>query len=132
MHRGYLVAGTVFGFLAVALGAFAAHALKQLLSIKAMDTFETGVRYQFYHALALLFTGMIFKTFPTAAVKWAGRLFITGIILFSFSLYFLSILQSLVVPGYKWFGIITPFGGVFFLTGWALLFYTFLKHQKSL
>ncbi|RYZ18174.1 MAG: DUF423 domain-containing protein [Chitinophagaceae bacterium] len=132
MHRGFLLAGTVFSFLAVAFGAFAAHALERLLSIKAMNTFETGVRYQFYHSLALLFTGLLFKYFPVSTVKWAGRFFITGIILFSFSLYFLSILQSLVVPGYKWFGIITPFGGIAFLCGWSLLFYTFIKWQKTL
>jgi uncharacterized membrane protein YgdD (TMEM256/DUF423 family) len=132
MHRGYLIAGTIFSFLAVAFGAFAAHALKELLSIKAMDTFETGVRYQFYHALALLFTGLMYREFPLSSVKWAGRFFIIGIFLFSFSLYFLSILQSLVVPGYKWFGIITPFGGIAFLCGWVLLFYAFIKGQKSL
>lgn len=132
MHKGFLIAGTLFSFLSVVLGAFAAHALGEVLSLKLMATFETGVRYQFYHALALLFTAMIFKQLPVQAVKWAGRFFIAGIFLFSFSLYFLSVMKTLVVPGYKWFAIITPFGGVSFLCGWLLLFYAFIKHQKSL
>ena len=128
MHKGFLIAGSLFAFLSVALGAFAAHALKKILPADSLATFETGVRYQFYHTLALLLTGILYKEFRAAEVKWAGRMFITGIFLFSFSLYILALVQ----PAIRGIGIITPFGGVAFLTGWAFLFYSIIRSQKTL
>lgn len=132
MHKGFLKTAAIFGFLSVGLGAFGAHALKEIISRDALVTFETGVRYQFYHALALLCTGMLFKEFRMHSMEWAGRMFIAGILLFSFSLYILALLQTDLHPQYKWIGMITPFGGLAFLAGWGLLFYSFIKSQKTL
>lgn len=119
MHKGFLKTAFILGALSVALGAFAAHGLKNIISNNAIATFETGVRYQFYHVFALLATAIIYKDFP--AVKTAGWLFIGGIILFSGSLYLLSIIQGMVQPGYRWVGLITPFGGLLFIAGWLWL-----------
>lgn len=121
MHKGFLKAGAMFAMLAVALGAFGAHTLKGKVSDYALDIFTTGVTYQFYHAIALLITGILFYQFPSNKMRWAGRLFIIGIILFSFSLYTLAGIKGSVTPGYNWVGAITPFGGVSFIAGWLLL-----------
>ena len=116
MNKKFLTAGTLFAAVAVICGAFGAHFLKSKLSAESLQTFETAVRYQFYHAFALLITGILYKEFSNKLLKWAGNLFIAGIILFSGSLYILSAVQSL-----KWIGAITPFGGLCFITGWILL-----------
>ena len=127
MHKGFLKTAAVIGLLSVVLGAFAAHALKDMVSDRSLATFETAVRYQFYHAFALLAAGILYKDFPSKTMLWAGRFFIAGIILFSCSLYLLAILQAAVQPGYKWIGALTPFGGVCFITGWFLMFLSFFK-----
>ena len=111
MHKGFLKTATLLGALSVALGAFAAHSLKQHVSDYAVSIFETGVRYQFYHAFALLASGILYKEFPNKFIKWAGKLFIAGIILFCGSLYVLTFIKAAVLPGYDWVGAITPFGG---------------------
>ena len=90
--------------------------LKEKLSPESLQIFETGVRYQFYHAFALLAVGILYKDFPGKLLQWAGTLFICGIILFSGSLYVLCGVQSM-----KWIGAITPFGGLCFIAGWILL-----------
>lgn len=131
MHKGFLKIGAVAGMLSVILGAFAAHALKGMVGDHAIATFETGVRYQFYHALALLLTGMLIKEFNTARTLVAGWLFLAGIILFSGSLYFLTYIQASVQPGMRWVGAITPFGGLCFIGGWLLLFWAFWSKKKS-
>jgi len=102
--------------LAVICGAFGAHALKTKLSSESLQTFETAVRYQFYHAFGLLAAGILYASFPGKLLQWSGNLFITGIILFSGSLYVLCGLPSM-----KWIGVITPIGGLCFITGWILL-----------
>lgn len=127
MHKGFLKIAAFIGMLSVALGAFASHALKGMVSDHAVATFETGVRYQFYHVFALLAVGIIYKEFPSGKLIWAGRLFITGILLFSGSLYTLAIVQASVKPGYNWIGAITPFGGICFIAGWVLFFFTLLR-----
>lgn len=127
MHKGFLKTAAILGFLSVALGAFAAHKLKQLVSSYAVATFETGVRYQFYHALALALIAILYKEFPGQLLVWSGRLFIAGIILFSGSLYGLTMVQAAVSPDYKWLGAITPFGGLCFLAGWFLFFIRLMK-----
>jgi uncharacterized membrane protein YgdD (TMEM256/DUF423 family) len=83
MHKPFLSVAAIAGAIAVALGAFGAHGLKKIVSAETVSTFETGVRYQFYHAIALLFVAIIFEKFPTKWIKWAGACFIIGIILFS-------------------------------------------------
>lgn len=116
MNKNFLTAGALFAAVAVICGAFGAHFLKTKLSAEGLQTFETAVRYQFYHVFALLVTGILYKEFSNKLLKWAGNLFIAGIILFSGSLYILCGVQSL-----KWVGAITPFGGLCFITGWILL-----------
>ncbi len=123
MHKGYLKTATFIGALSVALGAFAAHSLKEKISDYAVSIFETGVRYQFYHVFALLTAGILYKDFQTRFIKWSGILFITGIILFCGSLYVLAFIKAAVVPGYDWVGAITPIGGLCFIAGWLCLFF---------
>lgn len=131
MHNGFIRTASILGILSVALGAFAAHALKEQISDYAVNIFETGVRYQFYHVFALLAAGIVYKEFPNKFIKWSGIFFITGIILFSGSLYCLMYVKGAVMPGYKWLGAITPIGGVFFILGWLLLFIGSFKNKKQ-
>ncbi len=121
MHKTYLKTAAFLGALTVILGAFAAHKLKSLVSDVAVNTFETGVRYQFYHVFALLAVGMLYASYPNKLLKAAGWLFIVGIIFFSGSLYLLTYKEAAVLPGLKWVGPITPIGGVFFIAGWVCL-----------
>ncbi len=122
MHKGFIKSAAVLGLLSVALGAFAAHALKEKISDYAVNIFETGVRYQFYHVFALIAVGIIYKDFSNRFLKWSGIFFIIGIILFSGSLYMLTYIKGAVLPGYSWVGAITPIGGLAFILGWIFLF----------
>jgi uncharacterized membrane protein YgdD (TMEM256/DUF423 family) len=115
MDRTFLLAGAVAGFIGVAFGAFGAHGLRGRLSPEMLAVFETGVRYQMYHALALLLTAIVAGRADGRAVAAAGWLFIAGIALFSGSLYVLA------VTGVTALGAITPIGGVAFLAGWICL-----------
>ncbi len=130
MHKGFLKTASIFGLLSVALGAFAAHSLKQHVSDYAVEIFETGVRYQFYHVFALLACGILYKEFQNQYLKISGSLFIMGTILFSGSLYILCFIKAAVMPGYNWIGAITPFGGLFFIAGWIFLFFGFFQKKK--
>lgn len=130
MHKGFIKTAAIFGLLSVVLGAFAAHSLKEMISDYAVNIFETGVRYQFYHVFALLAVGIIYKEFPNKFIKWSGIFFISGIILFSGSLYFLTYVKGTVMPGYKWIGPITPIGGLLFILGWLFLFIGCFKNKK--
>ena len=121
MHKRFLQAGALLSALAVILGAFGAHALKQLLTDKALATFETGVKYQFYHAIALLLTGILYKEFNNIYLRRAGVFFGCGIFLFSGSLYLLSFLQLSDTTNFRWIGAVTPLGGICFIAGWVLL-----------
>ena len=131
MHKSFLKIATMLGALAVILGAFGAHALKQVVSDNAVITFETGVRYQFYHVFALLTTGILYKDFSNKFMNYAGNLFITGIVLFSGSLYVLTFIVALVRPALNWIGIITPFGGLAFILGWIFLFVGIKNGNKT-
>ena len=115
MNRSLVALGAVLAGLAVAAGAFGAHALRGRLSPESLAIFETGARYQMYHALALLVIGVLAAQAPGALATWAGRLFVTGIVLFSGSLYLLAF------TGIRWLGAVTPIGGVAFLAGWVCL-----------
>lgn len=122
MNKTFLIAGTLFGALAVALGAFGAHGLqKQTSDENILHGFQTAVQYQMYHALALIATAFIYEKFPDTFVKWAGNFFITGIILFSGSLYLLTYLKIVESSFTKIAGPVTPFGGILFIAGWLLL-----------
>ncbi|MGI8583574.1 MAG: DUF423 domain-containing protein [Chitinophagaceae bacterium] len=129
MHKGFIKTASILGALTVALGAFAAHFLKEQISDYAVNIFDTGVRYQFYHVFALLAAGMLYKEFPNRFIKWSGILFIAGIILFSGSLYCLMYIKGAVMPGYKWISAITPIGGLFFILGWIFLFIGCFKNK---
>ncbi len=121
-----MTAGALFAALAVILGAFGAHALKALLSTEQLLVFETGVRYQFYHSFALLVTGISFSYFPNKNIKLAATFFIIGILLFSGSLYAMTIL-SIIGKSIGTVGVITPMGGFCFIIGWILLFLGIIK-----
>lgn len=131
MHKGYIKTAAIIGALSVALGAFAAHTLKETFSDYALGIFETAVKYQFYHVFALLAVGILYKEFPGKLLNWSGRLFIAGIILFSGSLYILSIIKADELQGYNWIGAITPFGGLCFILGWIFLFLGISDKSKS-
>ena len=114
--RHWVMLGAVNGFVAVSAGAFGAHGLKGRLSGEMLAVFETAARYQMYHALALLAVGwMSSRTKGAASIRWAGWFFLVGIVLFSGSLYALSISE------WRLLGAVTPLGGVAFLCGWLTL-----------
>ena len=115
MDRVFFSIGCVFGLLGVALGAFGAHALKARLAPEVLATFDTGVRYQLIHALALLAVAWAHTHWPGRVLTAAGWLFVAGTLLFSGSLYVLSL------TGLRAWGAVTPFGGVAFLAGWLCL-----------
>jgi len=115
VDRTFFAIGSVSAVLAVALGAFGAHGLKNSLPPEMLATFEVGVRYQMYHALALLAVGWAHARWPGKVVTASGWLFLAGTVLFSGSLYLLSL------SGIRWLGAITPIGGVAFLAGWLCL-----------
>jgi uncharacterized membrane protein YgdD (TMEM256/DUF423 family) len=131
MHKGFLRTAAILGLLAVTLGAFGAHGLKKIVPPEAINTFETGVRYQFYHTLALLAIAMLFEKFPLRSIRYAGICFITGIVLFSGSLYALTLLQATNTVGLGGLGAITPIGGLFFIAGWLCLFLGVGKGNKA-
>ncbi|AGE27922.1 MULTISPECIES: DUF423 domain-containing protein [Pseudomonas] len=115
MLRSFLMLAAFFGFTGVALGAFAAHGLKSRLSAEYLTIFQTGVTYQLVHALALFGVALLAAHIPGRMVTWAGIAFVVGILLFSGSLY------ALTLTGISKLGIITPFGGLAFLLGWFFL-----------
>jgi uncharacterized membrane protein YgdD (TMEM256/DUF423 family) len=128
MYRQAMTAGALFAALAVILGAFGAHALKAILVPEQLLVFETGVRYQFYHSFALLITGISFLSFPAKQLKLASTFFIVGIVLFSGSLYAMTLL-SISGSGLGPIGILTPIGGLFFILGWIMLFLGIFKKK---
>jgi uncharacterized membrane protein YgdD (TMEM256/DUF423 family) len=123
MSQRLITLGALNCFLAVALGAFAAHGLQQVLSAKALQTFQTGVNYHFLHALGLILIGILAKHWPKVAL--CGWLMLAGIVLFSGSLYVLS------MSDIKALGMITPFGGLCFLAAWLWLAWVSFKHEAS-
>src|SRR3990170_5219913 len=122
MHKLFLSIGALLAGVAVALGAFGAHGLKKIVTADTVSTFQTGVQYQMYHAFALIAVAVVFEKFPNKLMLWAGTSFCIGILLFSGSLYLLTILKTTGKAGLDGVGIITPFGGLFFIVGWLLLF----------
>ena len=116
MSKQILMTASILLALAVALGAFGAHGLKAHLSTEMLQTYKTGIEYHFYHALGLLFIGVLSISYPSGLLNWSAILLAIGIVFFSGSLYVLSI------SGIKWIGAITPLGGLCFIAGWVLLF----------
>jgi len=119
--RLFLGIGALGGFFSVLLGAFAAHALRDIISPGLLDAFRTGVHYQAIHSLALLVVGLLIERQPHPLLLSAGWAFATGILLFSGSLY---IMAAIDIP---WLGMVTPLGGVAFLLGWGSLSWHLLR-----
>jgi len=115
MPRRWVIVASINGLLAVALGAFGAHSLKHIIDESALATYEVGVRYQMYHALALLGVACFMSIQPTKMVKASAWCMLIGILFFSGSLYGLSL------AGWRWLGPVTPLGGFFFILGWLCL-----------
>ena len=115
MAKVYLMVGAVYGFLAVALGAFGAHALRGRLDERLYQAFQTGIHYHALHALALLAVGLLALHRPSSLLGWSGGLFAVGVLLFSGSLYLLAI------TGLRTLGMVTPFGGLCLMAGWLCL-----------
>lgn len=123
----FIIAGAINAFLAVAFGAFGAHALKEKLSEKYLAIWETAVQYQMYHAIGLIIIGILMSTNIIGNVpqlSWAGYLMLAGIVIFSGSLYVLSL------SGIGILGAITPIGGVAFLAAWVLVIVSAVKHMN--
>jgi uncharacterized membrane protein YgdD (TMEM256/DUF423 family) len=121
MKNNFLRIAFLLGSLAVALGAFGAHALKQLLNEQQLQVYQTSVQYHFYHALALAITGLLQLHYRDKWLVNAGYGFIAGLIIFCGSLYSMSFLKAAGVTGVNWLGAITPLGGVCFIAGWVCL-----------
>ncbi|PSJ16748.1 DUF423 domain-containing protein [Nitrosomonas supralitoralis] len=118
MSKTFLILGALNTLLCIALGAFGAHGLKRMLSADMLSVYHTAVQYHFYHAFGIIIIGLLLLHFPKSRLMTiSGWLMMVGIVLFSFSLYALSITEM------RGLGMITPFGGVSFLTAWALLAY---------
>src|SRR6056297_1912255 len=115
MERIFYFLGAISAFIGVAAGAFGAHGLEDRLTAERLSVFEIGVRYQMYHAFGLIAAAWAYSKWPSNLMKTGAWLFVIGTVLFSGSLYLLS------MSGLKWFGAITPFGGLAFLAGWICL-----------
>ena len=124
-----LIIGASYGMLSVILGAFGAHALKKVLSTEQLVTFETGVHYQMYHALFLLFIGLT-TSLSEKSKKIIYYFTVTGVLLFSGSIYFLAT-NNLTSFDFTKIGFITPIGGLFLILAWTVLLFDFLKNDKK-
>lgn len=121
MIKIILSSAALSAMLSVILGAFAAHGLKSRLSETLLNTFQTGVQYQMYHSLALILVALLYRQMPHSILLYSAGFMFAGIVLFSGSLYLLALTEI------KWFGPITPLGGICFIIGWALLTIAALK-----
>ncbi|CAN1548108.1 COG2363 Uncharacterized small membrane protein [Flavobacteriaceae bacterium] len=129
MDKKIISTAAIFGMIAIILGAFGAHALKKVLSIEQITTFETGVRYQMYHALFLLFIGTT-TIINQKTKKKIYNLTVFGVIFFSGSIYFLAT-NGLTPIDFKIFGFITPIGGLFLISAWFILLFDLIKPLKK-
>jgi len=129
MDKKIISTAAIFGMIAIILGAFGAHALKNLLSVEQLTTFETGVRYQMYHALFLLFIGTT-TIINQKLKKTIYNLTLIGVLFFSGSIYLLAT-NSLTTIDFKIFGFVTPIGGIFLISAWFLLLFDLIKPAKK-
>ena len=123
MDRFFIIIGSLSGGIGVAAGAFGAHALRARLEPRMLEVFETGARYQMYHAMAMLAAAWIVTRYPGAFANASGWLFLVGTLLFSGSLY------AMALTGVRVLGAVTPLGGVCFIAGWACLALAALRHR---
>ncbi|WP_226063273.1 DUF423 domain-containing protein [Kaistella polysaccharea] len=127
MKNTTLIIGAIYGLVSVILGAFGAHALKKIISVEKLASFETGVRYQMYAALFLLIVGYILK-FETPSEKWISIFMIAGTFIFSVSIYLLAFSEVAAIPS-KFIGPVTPLGGLLMIISWAMLIFYFIKNK---
>lgn len=125
MERQFQIWGFMFGLTAVIIGAFGAHALKEVLTPAQQVSFETGIRYQMYHAFLLL----IVSFFPKLQSKWVLNLLVVGVFLFSFSIYLLNLRGLLEVEGLRFLGPVTPVGGLLLIAAWAMLLFKAIQSK---
>ncbi|MBA4276538.1 DUF423 domain-containing protein [Flavobacterium sp.] len=128
MDKKIISTGAILGMTAIILGAFGAHTLKKVLSIEELSTFETGVKYQMYHALFLVFIGTL-NELSLKAKKTIYNLVLLGVLFFSGSIYLLAT-NSLTSFDFKIIGFITPIGGLLLILGWCVLFFNFIKKKS--
>ncbi len=128
MNKRIIIIASIFGILAVILGAFGAHGLKRVITAGELDTWQTAVQYQFYHTLALLFLAT-FSRFRSRTINAASWFFTIGILLFSGSLYLLSAKDLLNITNVSILGPMTPIGGLFFILGWVSLLVATIKNK---
>lgn len=127
MKNTTLIIGAIYGLVSVILGAFGAHALKKIISVEKLISFETGVRYQMYAAFFLLIVGYILK-FETTTEKWISILMIAGTFIFSVTIYLLAFSEVMSVPT-KIIGPLTPLGGLLMIISWVMLIFYFIKNK---
>ncbi|MEI6817706.1 MAG: DUF423 domain-containing protein [Bacteroidota bacterium] len=130
MNKSFLIIASIFGALAVMLGAFGAHTLKPLISEDYLRIYEKGVSYQFYHTIALLLSALMMERNGSKYLRWACRSFIFGIICFSGSLYVLATRDLIGISNVSIIGPITPIGGLGFILGWLFLLIGNIKKQE--
>lgn len=128
MQKKIFIAATLLGLLGVVLGAFAAHGLRSVLTDSALESFQTGVRYQMYHAFFLFFIGLN-SHLSALQKKYIFSLTLAGILLFSVSIYLLAT-NALTSIDFTFLGPITPIGGLFLISAWGFLLYGFVKHKN--
>jgi uncharacterized membrane protein YgdD (TMEM256/DUF423 family) len=122
MNKLFLQAGSLLGAVGVMIGAFGAHALKPMLTANGrFETFETGVRYQFYHAIALVLIGILAKHIPSKTLSYSGYCILAGVLIFSGALY------TICFTGLNVFGAVAPIGGTLLVIGWLLMFWSVTK-----
>jgi uncharacterized membrane protein YgdD (TMEM256/DUF423 family) len=130
MHSRFLATGSLILLLAVVLGAFGAHGLRTMLG-ETPASFETGVRYHFYHGFAIMLAGFLYSIYDKKLIRYGAICFIVGVVLFSGSLYALTFLRATGSVGLSGIGLITPVGGLFFVAGWIFLTIAFLKSNAA-
>lgn len=131
MLKKYIAVAAVFGAIGVALGAFGAHGLKKITEDeKILQGYQTGVQYQMYHVFALLAVAFLSEKISNKFLKWSANCFVAGILLFSGSLYLITILKIQESSAVKFAGPITPVGGIFFIAGWVFLFLSVIGKKK--
>lgn len=128
MNKRLLVTGSVLGFLGVVIGAFAAHGLEKIVGAEEIATFETGVRYQIYHAILLLIIPTFSLSFKTKKILWA--LLLLGVLFFSGSIYGLAT-NVMTSFDFKKIALITPLGGTLLISAWGILIFNFIKQQSD-
>jgi uncharacterized membrane protein YgdD (TMEM256/DUF423 family) len=122
--RRFAAIGAVLGLLAVALGAFGTHALERVIPSDLVSAYETATRFQMYHALALVATGLLHDRWPRPQFAWGGWLFVAGVVIFSGSLFLLA------VTGARWLGAVTPVGGACLIAGWGAMAWGALSRDR--